>query len=155
MAAARASWFALPVTKVSNENVGLSRARSRLDGFDRPRRGLRGADRRLRAARQHQAQAELAPARLGGEPFDARGKALAHELEHESVWRCQDQGIGCLAHLGRERPDPGIELLRGELLLKPPQASVPEILHLLVGLDEARFYLLGHALSTDKELTMH
>ena len=35
------------------------------------------------------------------------------------------------ARFGRERPDPGIELLRGELLLEPTQAGVPEVLHLL------------------------
>ena len=52
------------------------------------------------------------------------------------------------ARFGRERPDPGIELLRGQLLLQSPQARVPEVLHLLVGLNESKFYSLRYALST-------
>jgi len=36
--------------------------------------------------------------------------------------------------LRRKRPDPGIELLRGELLLEPTQAGIPEVFHLVIGL---------------------
>jgi len=84
-------------------------------------------------ARQHQPQAKLAPARFRSEALDARREALADELENEPVGRREDQRIGRLARLGRERPDPRVELLRGELLLEPAQASIPEVLHLFVG----------------------
>src|SRR6266436_2544963 len=97
MAAARASWLALPVTKLSNENARFRRPRSRIVGTS------------------------LAP-------------------------RC----IGCGARTGlrRKRPDPGIELLRGEFLLESTQAGVPEVLHLMVGRGELEFYLLRYELST-------
>src|ERR1700694_4058097 len=91
IAAARASWFALPVTKLSNENARFRRARSRIVGTS------------------------AAP-------------------------RCG----GC----GRKRPDPSIELLRGELLLESTQAGVPEVLHLVIGRGELEFYLLRYELST-------
>src|SRR5436189_68856 len=38
------------------------------------------------------------------------------------------------ARLRRERPNPRIELLRGELLVESPDERVPEVLHLIVGL---------------------
>ena len=75
---------------------------------------------------------------------------LAHELEHETVRRSEHESVACLAVLEGERPNPGIELLRGQFLLEPTQAGVPEILHLVVGLDEARSYPLRHGLSTGK-----
>ena len=45
------------------------------------------------AAREHQAQAELAPAGLRGEPLDARGEAFAHQLAARSGWA--RPGSGC------------------------------------------------------------
>ena len=62
----------------------------------------------------------------------ARGEPLAHQLEHEAVGRGKHQGTGIpCAGLGGERADPGIELLRGKLLLQAAQAGVPEALHVL------------------------
>jgi hypothetical protein len=39
-------------------------------------------------------------------------------------------------------------LLRGELLLEPTQAGIPEVLHVVISLEESEFYLLGDGLST-------
>src|SRR5207302_4271912 len=82
-------------------------------------------------AREHQAHAELATARLGGEPLDAGDEALAHQLEHEAVGCGENQRVGACIGFRRKRPDPGIELLRGEFLLESTQAGVPEVLHLI------------------------
>ena len=98
--------------------------------YRRPRRNLR-------RTRQHQPQAELAAARLGGETLDSRRESLPHELQHEAVGRGKRERIVGRIGLGRERPDPGVELLRGQLLLESTQAGVPEGLHLLVGLKRA------------------
>jgi len=38
--------------------------------------------------------------------------------------------------------------LRGELLLETAQAGIPEVMHLVVGLNEYEFYLLHYGLST-------
>src|SRR5207253_36772 len=119
MAAARASWFALPVTKLSNVKPRLRRARSSAEGAWAASRC---------AAREHELQAALPAARLGGETLYARGKALAHQLEHESVGGGQHERV-VRGRFGCERPDPGVELLRGEFLLEPTQAGVPEVLH--------------------------
>src|SRR5205085_10707175 len=77
---------------------------------------------------------ELLARRLGGQSLNACREALAHELEHKAVGGCENQRVVGRPTLGRQRPNPSIELLRGELLLESPQARVPEVLHLLVGL---------------------
>ena len=97
----------------------------------RPLRRMRGARYGVGPAGEHQAQPELAPARVGGEPLDACREALAYQLEDKAVRGGEDQRVAGGARFGRERTDPRIELLRGELLLKPAQAGVPEGLHLL------------------------
>jgi len=104
----------------------------------RARARWRAAHRTFGSARKHQAQAEFATARFGGKPFDARSEALTHKLEYETIGRRENQRVVGRARLGRERPNPGIELLRGQLLLESTQAGVPEVLHLLVGLKRAR-----------------
>jgi len=63
-------------------------------------------------------------------------------------WRGKDQRVAGGAALRRQRPNPGIELLRGQFLLEPTQAGVPEILHLVMGLDDSKFYPLRDGLST-------
>src|SRR6266850_2317962 len=119
IAAARASWLALPVTKLSNENVRFRRARSRIVGTS------------------------LAPRCAG---CGARAAASAPR-----------------ARTRRTRPDPGIELLRGELLLESTQAGVPEVLHLVVGRVSSNFTFFGmsypqpraRAAGKRNDLTMH
>ena len=105
------------------------------DGFWRgARRGGGRTQARFPAAGKHQAQAQFAAARFGHQAFDARREALAHELQNEAVRCGENQRVFGCAGLGRQGPNPGIELLRGQLLLKTTQAGVPEVLHLLVGL---------------------
>src|SRR6266513_205484 len=111
-------------------------------------RRLRRARGGIGCAREHQAHAELATARLGGEPLDAGDEALAHQLEHEAVGCGENQRVGACIGFRRKRPDPGIELLRGEFLLESTQAGVPEVLHLMVGRGELEFYLFRYELST-------
>jgi hypothetical protein len=79
---------------------------------------------------RHQAHAELAATRFRRQAFDARSEALAHQLQHEAVGRGENQRIAGKIRLGSEWADPGVELLRGELLLEAAQAGIPEILHL-------------------------
>src|SRR3989304_1207589 len=88
-AAARASWFALPVTKLSNVNSRFSRARSRIEGTSPLPRRARGAG-------------------------AAAGEARAPQRRHERVGGGEDQGVRIDRRLGGERADPGVELLRGE-----------------------------------------
>jgi hypothetical protein len=101
----------LPVTKLSKLKPRLSRPRSGGVSACGAGRGCVGA------LRQYQPQAGLAAAGLGDQALDARGEALAHQLEHEAVRRGEDQHVVAHARFRRERPDPGIELLRGKLLL--------------------------------------
>src|SRR5690606_37376458 len=98
----------------------------------RPRRHGSAARRRLgRGLREHELQAALAPARLGGETLDARGEPFPDELEHEPVGCREHERLLAFRRLRRERSDPGIELLRGKFLLELTQAGVPEVLHSL------------------------
>ena len=108
----------------------------------RPRRGgLCGTHRRVSAAREDQAQAKFAPAGFRGESLDPRREALAHELQHEAVGGGENQRVVGRTRLGRQRPNPGVELLSGQLLLEPTQAGVPEVLHLLIGLKRVEILL--------------
>src|SRR2546422_5394814 len=117
-------------------------ARTVLCGLRRARGG--GID----AACKNQAHAEVATGSLGGEPLDASDEALAYQFEHEAVGCSEYQRVGPGTGFRRKRPDPGIELLRGEFLLESTQAGVPEVLHLVVGRGELEFYLLRYELST-------
>jgi len=84
----------------------------------------------LRAARQHQPHTYVATACLDRQPLDARSEAFADQVKHESVRRGQNQGVAG-SRFEHKGANPRIELLRGEFLLKPPQALVPEVLHLV------------------------
>ena len=105
------------------------------------RRGLGQPRHGIGAAGEHQAHAELAAARLGCEALDARGESLAHQLQHETVGRGQNERVVGSIHLGCEGTDPSIELLRGEFLLETAQAGIPEILHLVIGPKRSRILL--------------
>src|SRR5882672_703734 len=124
---------------------------------------LRRARGGIGSARQNQAHTEVATASLGGEPLDASDEALAHQFEHKAVGRGENQRVGASTGFRRKRPDPGIELLRGELLLESTQAGVPEVLHLVVGRVSSNFTFFGmsypqpraRAAGKRNDLTMH
>jgi len=150
IAAARASWLALPVTKLSNENARFRRStlQNRRYFACTALRRLPTRARRHRRRVREPADAEVATGSLGGEPLDASDEALAHVFEHEAVGCSENQRVGPGTGFQRKRPDPGIELLRGEFLPESTQAGVPEVLHLMVGRGELEFYLLRYELST-------
>src|SRR5262245_47943466 len=120
------------------------------------RRGRRRARRSLGRAGEREPHLQLAAARIRGEPADARDEAIAHHLEHEAVRREEQQGSRIDGRgARRERANPGVELLRGQLLLQSAQASVPEILHGcrgrgVGGRGETKFYRFRFALSTTR-----
>src|SRR3954468_13989386 len=104
MAAARASWFALPVTKLSKVKPRFSRERSWIGasaaGLVPTGRGRAtgsaprgGAPPRPGPAGGPQPQAELASARFGGQALDAGGEAFTDEFEHETIGRGQREGV--------------------------------------------------------------
>ena len=127
-AAARASWFAFPVTKLSNENAGLSRRA-------RESTGLGHADRRSAAGSAMRARTRRKPssrrsprwraARCARRSARAPARARIDSVPRGSAYRPPRP-------LRAQRPDPGIELLRGEPLLGRA-GSIPEVLHLLGG----------------------
>ena len=61
---------------------------------------------------------------LGRELGDAGEEALLHPLQHEAVLR--EQPVAVAGTLEGERPDPGVELLRRELLAERVEAALPE-----------------------------
>ena len=137
MAAARASWFALPVTKVSKVNVAVEpRALRRVAGASA--RALAGRGRGL-APGASAPRASTSRRPTSRPPASAASRSM--RAANRSRTRSSTNRLGAartsvspVARFGHQRADPGIELLRGELLLKPPQARVPEVLHLVIGL---------------------
>ena len=129
MPPARASWFALPDTKVAKLNPGLRLACSprlcgRWRGFRSLGRRRGGRTRPLGRVGDREDQAERLPAGPCRHFFDPGRVALLDPLQDEAV-RC-DQTQPFLGLLEAQRPDPGIELLRREFALEGFQATLPE-----------------------------
>ena len=98
--------------------------------------GRRGTGRRRHVAHrgvevacQDELQGKRAAARFGRHSLDFPGEALAHQFQHETVRRRQNEGLRFVGFFGRERANPGVELLCGEFLLQSAQARFPEVLH--------------------------
>src|SRR4029079_18799397 len=80
--------------------------------------------------REDEPDFQLAPGRFGSKPPDPRRKAFANEIEDKAIRRGQHERAGLRsARSRRERADPRVELLRGQLGLEPAQAGIPEALH--------------------------
>jgi hypothetical protein len=75
---------------------------------------------------------------LGGKTLDPRRKSCSDVFEDEAIRGGQHQHGGTAgARLGRQGPDPGAELLGGQLLLQSAQANLPEVLHLFLSTEES------------------
>ncbi len=138
MPAARASWFALPATKEVNVNPGLRLVCSfRRADARRGRRGRRGG--RVAHNRHARRSGRRGDFRLGGangegdrnavtlgcgKLADPVGETLLDPLQHKAVRG--DESVPVAHPLDRERPDPGVELLRGEFVAKRGEAALPE-----------------------------
>ena len=81
--------------------------------------------RRLAGVGNHQGDRDRSARGTGGELADPVGEALPHPLQDEAVG-CDNAKAGA-GMLDRERADPGIELLRRQLLAERLQASLPEL----------------------------
>jgi len=64
-------------------------------------------------------------------------------FEHEAVWRGENQRVGPGTGFRRKRPDPGIELLRGEFLLESTQAGVQRFCILWLAEVSSNFTFFG------------
>ena len=78
----------------------------------------------LRCVSNGEPQPQRTPDGSGGQLLDARGKALLDPLQDEAIGRDQHQAIA--REFQSERPNPGVELLRRQLLLEGIEAIRPE-----------------------------
>ena len=106
-------------------------ARGRFDGKRRLRlqdggrwRCGSGRDRFARAVGDGEGDGNGMPFGLRRELGDAGEETLLDPLQHEAVLR--EQPIAAARAFERERPDPGVELLRRQLLAKRIEAALPE-----------------------------
>ena len=119
MAAARASWFALPVTKLSNVRIWFRRER-------RLKRRLALAGGRV----EHELHVDRRLPVVARERLDAARELALDPVELETVGRGNPQRARLLVkRQRRQRLDPRLELLRRQLTFELSGRRMPEILH--------------------------